>query len=393
MVRLRFIAYFCTMLLSAATAQAQLLSDRAQVSLLTCGPGQDLYATFGHSALQIHDPVTGLDRVYNYGTFDFDTEGFYVKFTRGKLNYILSVTTFDQFIWEYEYTGRSVFRQVLDLSPAQKEDLFAFLEQNALPENREYKYDFFYDNCSTRIRDVLESVLGESLSYPEYHADTTATFRNLIDLYLTAMPWSDFGIDLALGLPCDKEADYREKMFLPDYLMAGMGGAVLSTDTGRRPLVKSSGAVLEQNPHMVLPEKRSVAWIFWVIFVVGLLAMILLPAPLLRWFDMVLFFSVGLLGIFLLFLWFGTDHTATNYNLNLLWALPTWLIAGYMIARGTLSTRFFRIHAFLMFLLILFTPLLGQDFHAAVIPLILLLTARSWAWQKYVRYLSLRQVN
>ncbi|HLV53398.1 MAG TPA: DUF4105 domain-containing protein, partial [Cryomorphaceae bacterium] len=152
MVRLRFIAYFCTMLLSAATAQAQLLSDRAQVSLLTCGPGQDLYATFGHSALQIHDPVTGLDRVYNYGTFDFDTEGFYVKFTRGKLNYILSVTTFDQFIWEYEYTGRSVFRQVLDLSPAQKEDLFAFLEQNALPENREYKYDFFYDNCSTRIR-------------------------------------------------------------------------------------------------------------------------------------------------------------------------------------------------------------------------------------------------
>ena len=139
----------------AGSVSAQTLSDRAEVSLLTCGPGTDLYATFGHSALQISDPVTGVDRVYNYGTFDFDTEGFYLKFTRGKLNYILSVSGFEYFLREYQYSGRWVYRQVLDLNPEQAQALFDYLEWNALPENREYKYDFFYDNCSTRIRDVL----------------------------------------------------------------------------------------------------------------------------------------------------------------------------------------------------------------------------------------------
>src|SRR5690606_34037655 len=142
--------------------------------------------------------------VYNYGTFDFDTPNFYVKFARGKLNYILNVTTFDRFIRTYQIEGRWVKRQILNLTETEKQALFNFLENNALPENRDYKYDFFYDNCSTRIRDVLEYILGDKLHYPENPADSVQTFRNLIDLYLTDLKWSDLGIDLALGAPTDK---------------------------------------------------------------------------------------------------------------------------------------------------------------------------------------------
>lgn len=385
-----FIAWVLLSAVLPGPVSAQTLSDRAEVSLITCGPGTDLYATFGHSAVQVFDPATGIDRVYNYGTFDFDTEGFYIKFTRGKLNYILSVSTFDRFVMSYQYEGRWVYRQALNLNAAQKEDLFTFLEWNALPENREYKYDFFYDNCSTRIRDVLEKVLGADLAYPESSADTTATFREMIDLYLGPHPWSDFGIDLALGLPCDKEADYREKMFLPDYLMANMGKAVIADGGTLRPLVGSEGIILKQNPKLDLSDEGGVTWIFWAIFIFSLVAAILIPAPILRWFDILLFAVTGLLGLMLVFMWLGTDHSATKWNFNLLWALPTWLYATFMILKGRLNVLFFKIHAFWMFFIMVFWVLLPQEFHPATVPIILTLAARSWAWQKYVRFLSLQ---
>lgn len=366
------------------------LSDRAEISLITCGPGSDLYATFGHSALHVLDPVTGVDRVYNYGTFDFDTEGFYIKFTRGKLDYILSVSSFERFLYTYRREGRWVYRQVLDLNAIQKLELFEFLEWNALPQNRAYKYDFFYDNCSTRIRDALERVLGDELSYPAASADTSATFRDLIQLYLGPHPWSDLGIDLALGLPCDAPADYREKMFLPDYLMAHMEQAQIGGGEGARPLVASEGWVLQQHPELDLSDEGGVAWIFWILFVFSAVGTILIPAPVMRWFDILIFGLVGLLSLFLIFLWFGTDHLATKWNLNLLWALPTWLYAAFMLIGGKLHSRFFKIHALLMFFIMVFWVLLPQTFHPVTIPLILILAARSWAWQKFVRYLKIQ---
>ena len=360
------------------------LSENARISLITCGPGGDLYSTFGHSAIHIYDTQAGIDKVYNYGTFDFDTPNFYTKFTQGKLNYTLAVSDFDRFIRTYQYEGRWVYRQDLRLTGEEKQAVYAFLENNALPENKDYKYDFFYDNCSTRIRDVFEDVLGKNLSYPDENRDTTATFRQLIDLYLTNHPWSDLGIDLALGFPCDYEAGFRQKMFLPDYLMAGMENAVVTRDGSAEALVGNHGLILPQHPELDTSETQSIAWIFWIFFGICFLSGIFWPAERMRWFDVTFFAIAGILGIFVLLLWFATDHTATKWNMNILWALPSWLYGAYILSRRKPISRFFKIHAIILFFVIISWMWIPQNLHVAAIPIVLALLVRSWAWQKKV---------
>ncbi|NEN22174.1 DUF4105 domain-containing protein [Cryomorpha ignava] len=371
-----FIQFICVIY-----AHSQQLTENTEISLITCGSGKDLYSTFGHSAVHISDRTTGLDRVYNYGTFDFDTPNFYVKFARGKLNYMLNVTSFERFIRTYQIEGRWVKRQLLNLTDSEKEELYAFLENNALPENRDYKYDFFYDNCSTRIRDVLENLLGDKLHYPENPTDSIQTFRNLIDLYLTDLKWSDFGIDLALGAPTDKVASWREKMFLPDYLMSHIGQAEVINNGQREPLVSQTNLVLAENEALTKTNSSGILWIFWLLFAFSVVTSFFINPKFLRWFDIVFFMTIGILGIFIGLLWFATDHTATKWNFNMLWALPTWIWGAILLIRKKPNSRFFKVHAIIMFAILIFWIAIPQDFHAAVVPVILALAARSWSWQ------------
>ena len=132
------------------------LSETATASVLTCGPGDDFYTTFGHSAIRICDTAQGLDLVYNYGTFDFNTPHFYWKFMRGQLNYMLGRSSFEAFMEEYIYYGRAVWEQRLNFTPREVNNLYLLLEQNYLPEYRHYRYDFFRDNCATRVRDMVD---------------------------------------------------------------------------------------------------------------------------------------------------------------------------------------------------------------------------------------------
>lgn len=362
-------------------ALSQPLSQNTEVSLITCGSGKDLYSTFGHSAIHISDRTTGIDRVYNYGTFDFDTPNFYLKFARGKLNYMLSVTTFERFMRSYQFEGRWVKRQILNLTDEEKVALYNFLENNALPEKRDYKYDFFYDNCSTRPRDVLENILGDRLHYPENPTDSIQTFRNLIDLYLTDLKWSDLGIDLALGSPTDKVASWREKMFLPDYLMSHLDQATVDNGGVQEPLVVNTTLVLPENESLTKTDSSNINWIFWTLFAFCILTSFFINPKFLRWFDIVFFMTVGILGIFIALLWFATDHTATKWNFNLIWALPTWIWGAILLIRKKPNSRFFKVHAIFMAALLLFWIAIPQDFHTVVVPIILALAARSWSWQ------------
>ena len=362
-------------------ALSQPLSQNTEVSLITCGSGKDLYSTFGHSAIHISDRTTGIDRVYNYGTFDFDTPNFYLKFARGKLNYMLSVTTFERFMRSYQFEGRWVKRQILNLTDEEKVALYNFLENNALPENRDYKYDFFYDNCSTRPRDVLENILGDRLHYPENPTDSIQTFRNLIDLYLTDLKWSDLVIDLALGSPTDKVASWREKMFLPDYLMSHLDQATVDNGGVQEPLVVNTTLVLPENESLTKTDSSNINWIFWTLFAFCILTSFFINPKFLRWFDIVFFMTVGILGIFIALLWFATDHTATKWNFNLIWALPTWIWGAILLIRKKPNSRFFKVHAIFMAALLLFWIAIPQDFHTVVVPIILALAARSWSWQ------------
>jgi hypothetical protein len=378
--------YLLALLLALFIAMPRLkaidITENVEVSLITCGQGSDLYAVFGHSAIHIYDPVAGVDKVYNYGTFDFNTPNFYVKFVRGQLEYALAVSTFSRFVYGYQMEGRWVIRQLLDLEFSESQELYSFLNNNALPQNKFYEYDFFYDNCSSRIRDVFENVLDDRLSYPAAAQDTAATFREMIGLYLGNHPWSDLGIDLALGVPCDKNAGYREKMFLPDYLMMAIGDAVVERGGKSRPLVLRTQTILQENPAMHPDAEKSIAWAFWVFFGLCLLGSIFIKPKKMKWFDVVFFGVTGLLGIVVLLLWFATDHQATKFNMNILWALPSWLYGAYLVGVGKTESRFFKFHSAFLFFVVVAWMWIPQTLNTAVIPVVLALITRSWSWQK-----------
>ncbi|HNE28922.1 MAG TPA: DUF4105 domain-containing protein, partial [Saprospiraceae bacterium] len=208
---LRFCLHFLLLLVLPLTAGSQSaafpLSDSSFISLITAAPGEELYSTFGHSALRVKDPARNFDRCYNYGTFDFDQPNFYLNFCRGKLLYYLNVERRRDFEYEYLMDRRTLREQTLDLDASQKQQLFDLLQENALPQNREYKYDFFYDNCATRIRDIVEKALLYQVFFDSTTTKKGTTMRQLLKPYLLDKPWTRFGIDLILGQAADRVAE------------------------------------------------------------------------------------------------------------------------------------------------------------------------------------------
>jgi hypothetical protein len=378
LVCLTICCFFCWLPLAG-----QQLSSDATISLLTYSPSEQLYTAFGHSALRVKDPTQSLDRVYNYGTFDFNEPGFYLKFMRGKLNYKLSAYDFSYVELEQQQRQMDVREQIFDLTAEQKQALFDFLNNNALPENRFYLYDFFYDNCATRIRDAFEIVLGDSLLL-----DTTfiasaeqKTFRQLIDEYLAPQPWADLGIDLALGARIDQIASPYEYMFLPDYLAEGLGGSTLIREGQQIPLVKKDEVIMAGTQEVLLPpEYAHPRWVFIALFAVFLVwTIVTRKQKPVHWPDILLFSAVGLLGTLLLILWLATDHQTTKENWNLLWAHPLHLHTAVLLARdkpGVGAKLYFLVSGFFYLGLIAGSEVIPQEYHPAVIPLIALIAFR-----------------
>jgi len=322
---------FILFLTGSVLGQAQKieLTPLSKISVLTAGSGSELYSSFGHSAIRVQDPTLGVDAVYNYGMFDFTTPNFYTKFTRGKLNYTLARERFPYFLLGYEQEKRWVKEQSLDLTLEERKALFQFLDTNYLPENRDYKYDFFYNNCATKIWDVLKEVYGEKLVLDENYLDQLYTHRQLIHQNVPTNSWSGFGIDLALGSVIDDIATPKEHMFLPEYVMKQMDKAQLGT----KPLASKPEVVLDFEPvDNHLPFFLSPA--FWLsVFLVTVLILTYLDFKSntrRRWLDFILFFVTGIAGVVIIFLWFFTDHTATAGNFNILWAFPPNLIVAFI---------------------------------------------------------------
>ncbi|MEJ2584517.1 MAG: DUF4105 domain-containing protein [Robiginitalea sp.] len=372
----------------AALAQEQELSPRAQFSVLTCGPGTDLYATFGHSSFRLRDPALGIDRVYNYGTFDFHTPNFYMKFARGKLPYALSKQKFENFLYTYQLEHRWVREQLLDLTPAESQSLLAFLEANHRPENRYYHYDFLFENCATKIPEVLKEVLGDGLTYSYDHLQQPYTFRDLIQKNLHPNSWSSFGIDLALGSVIDREARGPEYAFLPEYVESQIGHARL----GEAPLVSRERVILDLDP----PEPLSyftATPLFWGLILLGITLVItwidFRNATRSRILDFVLFFLTGVSGLVIAFLWFLTDHNATAWNANLLWAMPLNIIPAFWLLfpapRARMLRRYLPGLLLLIGVMLLFWISKVQIFSPILIPVLTALTIRYAYLIKYYK--------
>ncbi len=367
---------------SLGILNAQVLSEASTISLLTGSPGSELYSTFGHSAIRVHDPSQQLDLVFNYGTFDFRTPNFYLKFTQGKLKYMLSIQQFDGFLMDFKAENRSLTEQVLNLDLNQRRKLLAMLLENYQPENRYYKYDFFFDNCATRIRDIMLAAFGDDFKYhfPDRWSKDELTFRNLIDLYLTDHDWSDFGIDIALGLPTDDVATPTDYMFLPDYLSEGFGLAKINSSGKWVPLVSSKKLILPRldvAPHVFFITPVRLMWTLFVVF--GILSWVALKRNInIGWLDKLYFSIIGLVGWIVFLLWFFTDHIATKDNLNLLWAVPIYFPLFLLWGKIDVGTKkvIFMVFGGIDMLILLMWWIWPQSYHVAFIPLILMVLMR-----------------
>lgn len=356
------------------------LSEQAEISILTCSKGDDLYNTFGHTGIRVKDEVNDLDIVFNYGMFSFggssfdDQLKFGVKFIRGKLEYWLGVQEFPHFVYSYQSQNRWVFEQILNLNGAEKQKLLDALMVNYQPENRAYQYDFFFDNCSSRVRDMLENAVGPVFGEKEsvIYEKTDKSFIDLIDPYIVHSPWLDLGMDVMLGLPSSRKASRYEFMFLPYHLRDQISLA--------EGLVKSEGMIVNEPDRPIGLSKFS--WtsplvLFSILFV-------LIAALTYRnwkknvhwfWIDRILLFFSGLIGCLFLFMWVGTDHLPAHANLNMFWALPLNLIALFFV-RKTKWNLYFKFAAGLCAFIFLAWFLSPQQYHVAILPLAAILLLR-----------------
>jgi hypothetical protein len=365
---------------------AQADSCKIRISLLTCSPGEELYSTFGHSALRLTDPDAGTDIVYNYGTFDFDDPAFYSKFVRGKLLYYLNQEDFRSFLHAYQSDNRSVSEQVLNLSCREKVALRQALFVNLQPDNRYYKYDFLFDNCTTRLRDLILRQQGIPYQTSDILDHKPTAFRELLHYYLNKnhMPWSRLGIDILLGKKLDRDMSTWEAMFLPDYLEKGYD----SSHSSGKPLVSEKIIIFRRTENneqqSSIPSSPMVVLSLFAI-IAGVTGQMnkAWARTASRVTDFLLFFLAGLVGCLLIFMWLGTDHVVCRNNFNLLWAFPAHIVAAFFIrSKKPAARKYFYFSAILSAVLLLCWFFLPQQLNTSLIPFVLITGWRSHTLSK-----------
>jgi len=361
-------------------AQLQLSLD-AEVSIITAGPGKELYEAFGHSALRINDPVLNFDIIYNYGIFDFNQPNFYTNFAKGNMIYSLASYEFKYFLASYKKDKRWVKQQVLNLTQEEKQDYFIFLENNTLPKNTNYQYDPYFNNCATKLRDITKSILKNKVVFIDDHLEKKQSFRQLTNNEIHWNSWGTFGLNLIAGIKLDEKATSEEYMYLPDYVYRSFKNGFLFIKNQPKKLVKREDVLLN------FEEKQPIVTNFSPFLIFNLLALwgIFITykdfknKKRTKYLDFILLFMTGLLGAILFFLWFFSSHTTAPNNFNCLWAFAPNLIVAFLILKHEQPHWLTSYYQFLIPLL-LSIPILWvlevQAFTITTIPIVILLFAR-----------------
>lgn len=365
-----------------------MMRDRAEISLVTCYPGPDIYELYGHTMLRVR--YNDIDMVYNYGIFDFDSPNFMYRFVKGETDY--KVAGYDAAYMLMGYGSRKVVEQRLNFTPEESMRVLVALVENARPENATYRYNYVYDNCATRPRDIIERVLGDKLRYGAMH--DTITFREEMRHYNSNYAWQQFGIDLVLGSGIDYTLTYREQMFVPMVLMRAFAEARVERAAGSEALVKETvvlndgsdtGDILPPTPWWMSP--MAVALV--------VLAVTLCVSwhdvrrrQVSRWADSILFGVAGLCGLLIFFLIFISTHAATSPNFNGFWLHPFALLPAIFIwiKKAKRLLYFYHFANFALIILLLASwYFLPQAANAAAFPLMLCLAVRSLSYMLIYR--------
>lgn len=357
-----------------------------EVSVLTCAPGKAVYAKFGHTAIRINDNQ-GLDLVFNYGVFNFDTPGFLLKFLRGRTDYMLGVYPTSSFLVEYKERNSTVWEQKLNMNSEEKQKLIRLLNTNYIPENRFYRYNFAFDNCATRPREVIRDALDGLLISKEVVSGDT--YRDLINYYIEDSPWVSLGINLLFGMNADKPVRNGGELFLPELMRNNLQYSKVRSNSNfneEKRLVTSIKEVVTAEPEQV---KSKIGLLFHpaLFFMIILLFGIYLTFKTekrnktSKIFDTILYASTGLAGLVLLFFSNFSIHPFVDSNLNLLWLNPFNLVLALMIW----SSRLRRLSFYYLILYVLSILVFGgitawMSYYVvfSLLPLIVVLLIRSF---------------
>lgn len=382
----RTLIIFLFSLLCAINMRAQ-STDSIRISLLTCAAGDEIYSLFGHTAIRYENHTQGFDIVFNYGIFNFNTPNFVLRFALGETDYQLGVTDYKYFADEYRHQKRDVWQQTLNLTTSEKLHMINLLKENYQSENRIYRYNFFYDNCATRPRDIVEKSIEGSLLYSNdmNSVDTDATFRKLLHKYSDSHPWSRFGMDLCLGCKADEPISRRTMMFIPFYVQGFFENAqIVNNESESRPLVSSNDKVIETHSNQsnqgsfIFTPMRTFLLLFIIVATATLFG---IKRKLSLWgIDLLLFFVAGAGGCILTFLSLFSQHPAVSHNYLLFVLNPFHLFLLPFIVykvKKQQKCRYLTINFVVLTLFILLWTVIPQRIDLAVLPLSLCLLTRS----------------
>lgn len=374
MSRLKYFI-FCLFMGVAFSVQSQ-STDSIRFSLLTCAPGTEIYSLFGHTAIRYENYTRRIDVVFNYGMFSFNTPNFIFRFVAGETDYQLGITPYSYFEAEYAMRGSSVYQQVLNLTQSEKERLLTILENNYLPENRIYRYNYFYDNCTTRARDKIEECIEGKVVYPD--SLSGKSYRGIVHEFTAGSPWDEFGIDLCLGAEADKEINKRQQMFSPFYMKYYASNAyVVDAGGTSRPLILDETKIVDVEPEEVQPG-----------FILSPLmcgALFLALCVVMAWgqwktqriwwgWDIVLYGLQGLAGCIIAFLFFFSVHPTVGSNWLLILFNPIPLLyLPFMVYKAVKRKKDYYHVGNMVYLTLFITilPFCGQEFNLTVLPLAL----------------------
>ncbi|MBE7659827.1 DUF4105 domain-containing protein [Tenacibaculum finnmarkense] len=363
------------------------LSNNAQISIITSGPGEVLYEKFGHSAIRVKDPVLNFDLIYNYGIFDFENPTFYADFTKGFMKYKLAKYPFYLALKNAQYYKRWVKEQVLNLSQAQKNEFFTILEINILPENASYLYDPYFDNCATKPRDIIKKIVGKNLIFKDDFVTQKMSLRELMNNEIHQNTWGSLGINIALGSRLDKIATPSEYLYLPDYVFEALKISKVLKDGKEENIISKINILLDFNEKQPKSDNFSP---FLIILILSLLGLYITykdykNAKRSKSLDFILFFTTGITGVLIVYLWFFTNHSTAPNNFNFLWAFAPNLIVAFLLKQKKspkwLSKYMLFLLVFLVISMIIWITK-TQLFSIALIPLFILLAVRYWFLQK-----------
>lgn len=317
---------------SRSVAQTAAELDSTHISLLTCSPHDEVYSLYGHTALRVENRLTGSDIAVNWGMFSFKKPFFVLRFVFGLTDYEMGVTSFDDFCAEYRYYGSGVTAQELALTPSEKAAVLEALAANARPENRTYRYNFFYDNCTTRARDMITSHIRGRVEFAP--CDSAVTFRQMLHAMTADHPWAQLGNDLLLGVGADRPLSARDRIFLPHSTKVALARAYIRGGAERK-LVAATTTVVEPDTRVMESEFPLSPVQCALIVLAATLAVTLTE----RWrrvyiwgFDAVLLTATGIAGLLLTAMIFSR-HPTVSVNAQILLFSPLPLLFGFQAVR------------------------------------------------------------